>query len=763
MPSYVNTGGTALPIGTGAAGSNITSSVLGLRSLQPVLAGSGSIVCDSYNGNQADGAGGVFVWSAADTRADDGGTILAVAGTPMGRWNRVIGAHMNVRWFGAVPDGIRVTDGAISSGSHALACTTSNPFHAADVGKLISVWGAGAAGGQLATTISGFTDAGHVTLTAAASTSVASAAEVNFGTDNLAAINATIAAARSNLISSSIYFPTGIYCVSAGFTLSGGQQGGLRFRGDNSGNGGNTNPAVRLCLMTSQPYLFRDSTDHVWYEQIWFDGNFLASQAVFDYEYFTVEHHFEMCTFSGAAPLAGSLHHYGVVNGQLEIDFTSFHRCTLNNDIWANNRLAANVVFNENANAFVIKYDACSFRNGTNIFNFSQGSCDVYDSQMFGWTNAGILIQTVCASCTFQKLYNEGDTAPFLKVAFTAGASSANTVTLRDVQMQNTTIYTCHTMRVLLENVEMTASIHSDPAAATFNGVMYGNQPLVAIGVSFAASGQGFIYDSGFQGQLVEEVGTRYTSIALTTVTDGAINSASNVLNCATSNPFTAQSVGIGVAIAGAGAAGATLNAWVKQYNSASQVLTTTNASTSVVNASVTFNGSGNSPTNGFGGSQAVTRIVSPSAVINDSNIYDATGYSLAIGRVQVPPGVPMVAADIHEIGTLTTNRSYLLSNTGCADFGLRMKVYRAYSSDAFTATVTCASGAVILLAHQWAEFIYTPNAGWTLCGMGGQSTAPTLLPITAPTINNTLYVDSADNKLKWRGNSGTITILALP
>jgi hypothetical protein len=38
-----------------------------------------------------------------------------------------------------------------------------------------------------------------------------------------------------------------------------------------------------------------------------------------------------------------------------------------------------------------------------------------------------------------------------------------------------------------------------------------------------------------------------------------------------------------------------------------------------------------------------------------------------------------------------------------------------------------------------------------------------TMTPVAAPTVNNSFYVDTADNKLKWRGNAGTVTILALP
>ena len=48
-----------------------------------------------------DGGGGTFVWNPTDTRAADGGTIIAVTGIAAGRWNRVFSGPINVRWFGA--------------------------------------------------------------------------------------------------------------------------------------------------------------------------------------------------------------------------------------------------------------------------------------------------------------------------------------------------------------------------------------------------------------------------------------------------------------------------------------------------------------------------------------------------------------------------------------------------------------------------------------------------------------------------------------
>jgi poly(3-hydroxybutyrate) depolymerase len=67
--------------------------------------------------------------------------------------------------------------GIMTNGSAALSSTglALGGFSAGDVGAHITVLGAGVAGAPLTTTISAFTDATHVTLAAAASTTVASA------------------------------------------------------------------------------------------------------------------------------------------------------------------------------------------------------------------------------------------------------------------------------------------------------------------------------------------------------------------------------------------------------------------------------------------------------------------------------------------------------------------------------------------------------------------------------------------------------------
>lgn len=76
----------------------------------------------------------------------------------------------------------------------------------------------------------------------------------------------------------------------------------------------------------------------------------------------------------------------------------------------------------------------------------------------------------------------------------------------------------------------------------------------------------------------------------LTSITDGAMTSGSNVLTSA-SAPFTSAMAAVGagyyVNVAGAGAAGASITALITGHTSATQVTIATNASTTVSGASV--------------------------------------------------------------------------------------------------------------------------------------------------------------------------------
>ena len=102
------------------------------------------------------------------------------------------GAIYNVKAYGAVGNvnsliGVSVS---ISSGSAALTVSGAS-FTSGDVGKGITVTGAGGGGGNLVTTISAYTSATQVTLASNASTTLSSSTQnVIYGTDDTSAAQA---------------------------------------------------------------------------------------------------------------------------------------------------------------------------------------------------------------------------------------------------------------------------------------------------------------------------------------------------------------------------------------------------------------------------------------------------------------------------------------------------------------------------------------------------------------------------------------------
>lgn len=110
--------------------------------------------------------------------------------------------------YGAVADGVIKNDGAITASDNTLT-SASSAFTAADIGKKISVAGAGAAAATLVTTIASINSATSVELTAAASTTV-SGEVFCYGTDNDTAIDDAITAAIA--ADKSLFFADGVYC-----------------------------------------------------------------------------------------------------------------------------------------------------------------------------------------------------------------------------------------------------------------------------------------------------------------------------------------------------------------------------------------------------------------------------------------------------------------------------------------------------------------------------------------------------------------------
>jgi hypothetical protein len=122
---------------------------------------------------------------------------------------------INVKDFGATGDAKKVADGSATASSATFTSATAS-FTSADIGKLIWIQGAGAAGVDLRTTIAGFTNSTTITLTDNAVTTV-NPTTFWYGTNDYVAIKAAIAAMPTN--GGDLVFPTGQYFCRGGTFL----------------------------------------------------------------------------------------------------------------------------------------------------------------------------------------------------------------------------------------------------------------------------------------------------------------------------------------------------------------------------------------------------------------------------------------------------------------------------------------------------------------------------------------------------------------
>lgn len=118
----------------------------------------------------------------------------------------------HVAEYGAKFDQQTVFDASITSGTDDLT-TVADAFTSEDVGKSIRVYGAGAAGADLITTILAYVSPTAITLATNASTTV-SAKQIKWGTDDTSALQAAFNALHSSGKSGRIIFPYGWYTIA---------------------------------------------------------------------------------------------------------------------------------------------------------------------------------------------------------------------------------------------------------------------------------------------------------------------------------------------------------------------------------------------------------------------------------------------------------------------------------------------------------------------------------------------------------------------
>jgi len=123
--------------------------------------------------------------------------------------------YFNVLDYGAKGDGIALTDVTTTGGSTTVS-SASYSFTSVDVGKYITIAGAGPSGGVLNTTIVG-ASGGNAIVNVIVATSVGGTAAATFGTDNATAINAVVTAA-SNAGGGTVKLPNGIFVVASKIT-----------------------------------------------------------------------------------------------------------------------------------------------------------------------------------------------------------------------------------------------------------------------------------------------------------------------------------------------------------------------------------------------------------------------------------------------------------------------------------------------------------------------------------------------------------------
>lgn len=208
----VNIGSSGAPVlFNGALGTPSSGTLTNATGLPPTTGISGWPANSS--GVLTNNGSGTLSWGAGSTVASFAETLAGIDNTkvvtPL-RLRQVNKTVYNVEAYGAVHDGVRLADGAISSGTDDFTSATA-VFTADDVGKVISIAGAGAAGANLRTTISAFVSSTAVTIATNASTTVTDKLTF-YGTDDTVAIQTTINVAFA-AGGGKVYCPNGIYII----------------------------------------------------------------------------------------------------------------------------------------------------------------------------------------------------------------------------------------------------------------------------------------------------------------------------------------------------------------------------------------------------------------------------------------------------------------------------------------------------------------------------------------------------------------------
>lgn len=86
-------------------GSVVVDSIANMKNLNPEIEANATVELLGYY-SKGDGGGGTFYWDSTSIEDDNGGTIIEATGVVDGRWIRNYSGAVNVKWFGAVGDGV---------------------------------------------------------------------------------------------------------------------------------------------------------------------------------------------------------------------------------------------------------------------------------------------------------------------------------------------------------------------------------------------------------------------------------------------------------------------------------------------------------------------------------------------------------------------------------------------------------------------------------------------------------------------------------
>jgi len=232
------------------------------------------------------------------------------------------------------------------------------------------------------------------------------------------------------------YVPVGTYLVdpfSFDSTMS-----GMSLYGDSfnpaSGTFGVPSTIIK-CRTASAKFVTFAGTNDLRIDSISFDGNKI-SDAVLYFSGLTLNSpmNFAYCEFVGATPTTGIIHQYA---GSIQGDSVTFYQCRIaeSHNLIGSDK-AANCIYNNNTNAFLITYENCYFASANVIARYGAGSCNLLNCQFYDITTGIILVDNATQPFTVDRGYTEGSASIyFFRQQGTAGVNYPYPIVLSKLQL----------------------------------------------------------------------------------------------------------------------------------------------------------------------------------------------------------------------------------------------------------------------------------------------------------------------------------------